>query len=353
MGACLSRSGCSWRAAGASVRRRTGGAARSARDRQGCARSRSLQQSHYLGCRTDSAKLLPCLPTRASTTCRFPFRTVTKHPPITSPATKARPARKRAIAAEVVKSRSAAHHQYGRASRQYRAHRIDGGVGAIAWREPCGNRARAVLRLGTEEPRHTRCPRASRSTKQCVKSRCCGPSTMAGSSSMRWSPTTTRVFQNPASAVGAAARSTSRRRGGCFRVTLPKSFRVLSSGMCASIRSPTSGALRRHFWHSVARTGCRSLANRCARRDQDFGGCRCQAFLLTGDARAADPVCHLSPHHALVAQLAAERKMPPTATEVPDCVELPAPDCNGGVERWRLVVKGVRSGAILDWDLVS
>ena len=43
----------------------------------------------------------------------------------------------------------------------------------------------------------------------------------------------------------------------------------------------------------------------CARREQDFGGCRCQAFILTGDARAADPVCHLSPHHALIEQLAA------------------------------------------------
>ena len=45
----------------------------------------------------------------------------------------------------------------------------------------------------------------------------------------------------------------------------------------------------------------------CARRDQDFGGCRCQAFLLTGDARAADPVCRLSPHHAVVEQLASVR----------------------------------------------
>jgi pyrroloquinoline quinone biosynthesis protein E len=45
----------------------------------------------------------------------------------------------------------------------------------------------------------------------------------------------------------------------------------------------------------------------CARREQDFGGCRCQAFLITGDARAADPVCHLSPHHALVEQLATVR----------------------------------------------
>src|SRR5262245_26265601 len=45
----------------------------------------------------------------------------------------------------------------------------------------------------------------------------------------------------------------------------------------------------------------------CARRDIDFGGCRCQAFALTGNAAATDPVCHLSPDHALVAQLAEER----------------------------------------------
>ena len=33
----------------------------------------------------------------------------------------------------------------------------------------------------------------------------------------------------------------------------------------------------------------------CERREIDFGGCRCQAFALTGDAAATDPVCHLSP----------------------------------------------------------
>src|SRR6202011_3974623 len=48
----------------------------------------------------------------------------------------------------------------------------------------------------------------------------------------------------------------------------------------------------------------------CERREIDFGGCRCQAFALTGDARATDPVCHLSPQHALVAELArAMRKL--------------------------------------------
>jgi PqqA peptide cyclase len=45
----------------------------------------------------------------------------------------------------------------------------------------------------------------------------------------------------------------------------------------------------------------------CARRDIDFGGCRCQAFALTGDVTATDPVCHLSPHHAEVTALAAQR----------------------------------------------
>ena len=34
----------------------------------------------------------------------------------------------------------------------------------------------------------------------------------------------------------------------------------------------------------------------CERRSHDFGGCRCQAFLLANDANATDPVCSLSPH---------------------------------------------------------
>jgi PqqA peptide cyclase len=43
---------------------------------------------------------------------------------------------------------------------------------------------------------------------------------------------------------------------------------------------------------------CRS----CERREIDWGGCRCQAYLLTGDAGATDPACSLSPdHHVMVA----------------------------------------------------
>lgn len=46
---------------------------------------------------------------------------------------------------------------------------------------------------------------------------------------------------------------------------------------------------------------CRS----CDEKARDFGGCRCQAYLLTGNADNADPVCEKSPHHHRV--LAARR----------------------------------------------
>ena len=41
---------------------------------------------------------------------------------------------------------------------------------------------------------------------------------------------------------------------------------------------------------------CRS----CDRRTEDFGGCRCQAFLLTGDATVTDPACTLAPSHGII-----------------------------------------------------
>lgn len=41
----------------------------------------------------------------------------------------------------------------------------------------------------------------------------------------------------------------------------------------------------------------------CPRKERDFGGCRCQAFMLTGDPDAIDPVCSYSPHHGLLKEL--------------------------------------------------
>ena len=62
--------------------------------------------------------------------------------------------------------------------------------------------------------------------------------------------------------------------------------------------SPAFQAYRGTDW---MKEPCRS----CERRDIDFGGCRCQAMALAGDAAATDPVCHKSPDHARVAGIAA------------------------------------------------
>ena len=46
----------------------------------------------------------------------------------------------------------------------------------------------------------------------------------------------------------------------------------------------------------------------CSEKEKDFGGCRCQAFLLTGDASNTDPACSRSPHHGVVQQAVAVRE---------------------------------------------
>lgn len=49
----------------------------------------------------------------------------------------------------------------------------------------------------------------------------------------------------------------------------------------------------------------------CERREMDWGGCRCQALALTGDAAATDPACALSPHHAMMLQAAVQEATAP------------------------------------------
>jgi len=59
--------------------------------------------------------------------------------------------------------------------------------------------------------------------------------------------------------------------------------------------SPGFAAFRGDAWMPEP---CRS----CERKAEDFGGCRCQAFALTGDAANTDPTCSLSPHHELITE---------------------------------------------------
>ncbi len=51
---------------------------------------------------------------------------------------------------------------------------------------------------------------------------------------------------------------------------------------------------------------CRS----CDEKEKDLGGCRCQTYMLTGDAEAADPVCSKSPHHHLIEQAIQDAQNP-------------------------------------------
>jgi PqqA peptide cyclase len=57
-----------------------------------------------------------------------------------------------------------------------------------------------------------------------------------------------------------------------------------------------SGAFNRFRGLDWMKEPCRS----CPEKEKDLGGCRCQAFMLTGDAANADPVCDKSPHHQLI-----------------------------------------------------
>ncbi|MCK5362494.1 MAG: SPASM domain-containing protein, partial [Gammaproteobacteria bacterium] len=62
--------------------------------------------------------------------------------------------------------------------------------------------------------------------------------------------------------------------------------------------SPAFNRFRGEAW---MKEPCRS----CPERSKDYGGCRCQAYLLTGDPANADPVCDKSIHHDVVLEAVA------------------------------------------------
>ena len=63
--------------------------------------------------------------------------------------------------------------------------------------------------------------------------------------------------------------------------------------------SPAFNAYRGTAWMPAPCQGCEHA-------ERDWGGCRCQAFALTGAAANTDPACALSPHHGLLAEAVAE-----------------------------------------------
>ena len=67
--------------------------------------------------------------------------------------------------------------------------------------------------------------------------------------------------------------------------------------------SPGFNAYRGDSW---MKEPCRS----CPEKVKDFGGCRCQAYMLTGDATNTDPVCGLSPLHHVVTDVVDQAQLP-------------------------------------------
>jgi len=98
---------------------------------------------------------------------------------------------------------------------------------------------------------------------------------------------------------------------GSIHVTIAPDGMVLPCSQARSLPGLHFPSVRDHdlgwIWHesesfnlyrgdSWMKEPCRS----CSEKEQDFGGCRCQAMLLTGDAANADPACSKSPHHHIV-----------------------------------------------------
>src|SRR5262249_554087 len=70
----------------------------------------------------------------------------------------------------------------------------------------------------------------------------------------------------------------------------------------------------------------------CDRREQDFGGCRCQALALANDANATDPVCSLSPNRPKVDAILAAVNSSSSDSHV--VTQHPAPSASANASRW-------------------
>ncbi|MDT0465086.1 pyrroloquinoline quinone biosynthesis protein PqqE [Streptomyces gibsoniae] len=101
---------------------------------------------------------------------------------------------------------------------------------------------------------------------------------------------------------------------GAISLTVAPDGTVLPCPAAASLPGLDPPNVRAHrldwiWWHSPAFTAYRGESwmrdpcRGCALRGVDHGGCRCQAYALTGDATRTDPACRLAPDHSLVRTL--------------------------------------------------
>jgi len=71
------------------------------------------------------------------------------------------------------------------------------------------------------------------------------------------------------------------------------------------------------WWTGTSDGWMKEPCRTCPEKTKDFGGCRCQAYMLTGDAANADPVCDKSPYHHVITEAVELAQQPqPSAAEV-------------------------------------
>ena len=104
--------------------------------------------------------------------------------------------------------------------------------------------------------------------------------------------------------------------------TLPGlTFESVATGASLATIWTESEAFNRFRGESWMPEPCRS----CDQRGVDFGGCRCQAYHLTGDMTATDPACELAPRHDLVLRARAEQEAAAGAEATGELIRLRRP----------------------------
>ena len=317
------RAGC---AAGPSFRRRAGRAARPAGTDGRRASRRPLHQSHHLGGRHYRGDAAKARRRPVSTMCKSRSRTARPPAPTTSPAM---PARSRASGRSPPKSvRLKIPLTVNAVMHRANIDRVrrDGRACACARRQPGRDRACAILWLGAEEPRGAD---AERRAGRARRRRGRGVAVKRHHGEIVIDAVVPDYYARlPKPCVGGWGRRSLNVTppARCCPAMPPSSipgleFWSVREHSLADIwaNSPAFNAFRGTDWMTEP---CRS----CARRDIDFGGCRCQAFALTGDARATDPVCHLAPEHGR------SPRLPPFSATSPTTIG----ECRTGDRRSRI-----------------
>ncbi len=228
--------------------------------------------------------------------CSCRSRTPTPDRPTASQATGARmPASWRSPVA-VVGLRDGADRQCRDPSRQYRPGDCHGGTGRFTRGRPGRGRARAVLRLGAAQPgcadADARAGGARDGRVERIR-----PATRAGWRSISWFRTI--MPERPKPCMGGWGRRSLNVTPSGLVLPCHAAETIPRAGILVGARSFAGGNLGAFAGvPGVSRHRLDAGAMPVLRfREIDFGGCRCQALAIAGDAAATDPACELSPHH--------------------------------------------------------